>query len=95
MIVRLAGGLTVLIALAPDGLIEVVGGLALLGTFAAAAVGAATAEETRIPAALTFATAAAGLTIAGIGGAFYGLVIGIVTHRVLTRQRRETTRVQR
>jgi benzoate membrane transport protein len=90
VIALLAGGLTVLTTLAPDGLIEVVGGLALLGTFATAAVGAVTAEETRIPAALTFVTAAAGVTIAGIGGAFWGLVIGIVTHRVLTRQHRET-----
>ncbi|MDH6194107.1 benzoate membrane transport protein [Mycobacterium frederiksbergense] len=86
MMALLSGGLTVMAAVAPDGLIEAVAGLALLGTFAAAAFGALTVAETRIPAALTFVTAAAGVTIAGIGGAFWGLVIGLVTHTVLARQ---------
>lgn len=83
----LAGGLTVLTAVAPAGLIEAVAGLALLGTFASAAVGALSDEAMRIPAALTFVTAAAGVTIAGIGGAFWGLVIGIVANWVLKARR--------
>jgi benzoate membrane transport protein len=81
----LAGGLAVLTAVAPMGLIEAVGGLALLGTFGAAAVGALSAEEMRIPAALTFVTAAAGVSLIGIGGAFWGLVVGIVAHQILAR----------
>ncbi|MFW0789222.1 benzoate/H(+) symporter BenE family transporter [Gordonia sp. CPCC 205333] len=79
----LAGGLTVLTAVAPAGLIEAVAGLALLGTFASSVVGALADEQDRIPSALTFVTAGAGMTIAGIGGAFWGLVIGLVARRVL------------
>lgn len=81
-----AGALTVLTAVAPAGIIEAVAGLALLGTFATAAVGALRDEALRIPAALTFVTAAAGVTIAGVGGAFWGLVIGIVANWVLNRR---------
>lgn len=78
-----AGGLTVLTAVAPAGLIEAVAGLALLATFASAALGAFADDDMRIPAALTFVTAAAGVTIGGIGGAFWGLVIGIAANWVM------------
>ncbi|MXP23930.1 benzoate/H(+) symporter BenE family transporter [Gordonia sp. HNM0687] len=79
----LSGALVTVATIAPGGLVEAVAGLALLGTFAAALVGAFTAVETRIPAALTFVAAASGLTFLGIGGAFWGLVIGLVTHAAL------------
>ncbi|HEY0853651.1 MAG TPA: benzoate/H(+) symporter BenE family transporter, partial [Devosia sp.] len=35
-------------------------------------------EDERLPAILTFVTAASGITIMGIGAAFWGLVAGIV-----------------
>ncbi|MFW0783250.1 benzoate/H(+) symporter BenE family transporter [Gordonia sp. CPCC 206044] len=79
----LSGALVTIAAIAPGGLVEAVAGLALLGTFAAAVVGAFTAAETRVPAALTFVAAASGVTFFGIGGAFWGLVIGLVAHRVM------------
>ncbi len=40
--------------------------------------GAVDSEAERIPALLTFFTTASGLTIWGIGGAFWGLVLGWV-----------------
>ncbi|NED62492.1 benzoate transporter, partial [Streptomyces sp. SID10244] len=78
----------------PGGLVEAVAGLALLGTFASAIVGAFTAVETRVPAALTFVAAASGVTFFGIGGAFWGLVIGLAAYGVLragTRRSVDTT----
>ncbi len=79
----LSGALVTVAAIAPGGLVEAVAGLALLGTFASAVVGAFTAAATRIPAALTFVAAASGVTFFGIGGAFWGLVIGLVAYGVL------------
>lgn len=79
----LSGALVTIATIAPGGLVEAVAGLALLGTFAAAVVGAFTADSTRVPAALTFVAAAGGVTFFGIGGAFWGLVIGLVAHRLL------------
>ncbi|ROZ89237.1 benzoate/H(+) symporter BenE family transporter [Gordonia sp. OPL2] len=84
----LSGVLVTIATIAPGGLIEAVAGLALLGTFAAAIVGAFTAADTRVPAALTFIAAASGVTFFGIGGAFWGLVIGLVAHGVLNSGRR-------
>ncbi|WP_238421856.1 benzoate/H(+) symporter BenE family transporter [Gordonia sp. 'Campus'] len=82
----LSGALVTITAIAPDGLLEAVAGLALLATFVAAITGAFDREELRIPAALTFVTAAAGVTFAGIGGAFWALVVGLFAHGVLRRR---------
>ena len=38
--------------------------------------GAVAEDETRLPALLTFFTAASGFTVFGIGGAFWGLLLG-------------------
>ena len=63
---------------APAGLLPTIAGLALIGAFANAA-GAALAEPTtRDSAAVTFIVAASGISVAGIGAAFWGLVAGAV-----------------
>ena len=72
----LSGGATVLIAAAPPVLIEAVAGLALLGAFGAALMGAVADPAQREAAVVTFLVAASGLTIWGIGGAFWGLLAG-------------------
>ena len=82
----LSGALVVVTAIAPDGLLEAVAGLALLATFVAAIMGAFEKPEFRIPAALAFVTAAAGVTFGGIGGAFWALVVGLAAHGVLSRR---------
>jgi benzoate membrane transport protein len=65
------------LAASPPLLIQAVAGLALLSSLAAALSGALAAEDTRLPAVLTFATTASGITIAGVGAPFWGLVAGI------------------
>lgn len=72
----LAGGATVLIGAAPPVLIEAVAGLALLSAFGAALMAAVADPARREAAVVTFLVSASGLTIAGIGGAFWGLLAG-------------------
>ena len=67
-----------LIAALPPELIRTVAGLALIGAFAGA-LGSALAEEAkRFPAVLTLAVTASGLTLFGIGSAFWGLGAGLL-----------------
>ncbi|MGC4935032.1 benzoate/H(+) symporter BenE family transporter [Gordonia sp. DT30] len=78
-----SGALVTITAIAPAGLLESVAGLALLATLGNALLGAFTHDEFRIASALTFVTAAAGVTFWGISGAFWAIVVGLVSHGVL------------
>lgn len=71
-----AGAATAFIAAAPPILIQAVAGLALLGAFSSSLVAALSDADSREAAAITFLVSASGLTIFGIGGAFWGLVAG-------------------
>jgi benzoate membrane transport protein len=71
-----AGAATVLVSVTPPILITAVAGLALFGAFASAATGALEEPSTRVIAVLTFLVVASGVSIAGIGSAFWGLVVG-------------------
>jgi benzoate membrane transport protein len=71
-----AGGATTLIAVSPPILIEAVAGLALIGAFGAALMAAVAEPTHREAAVMTFLVAASGLTVFGIGGAFWGLIAG-------------------
>ncbi|MCG5448512.1 benzoate/H(+) symporter BenE family transporter [Micromonospora hortensis] len=71
-----AGVATTLVAVAPPILIEVVAGLALLGALATALASAVTDPATREAAVVTFVVTASGVTLIGVGGAFWGLVAG-------------------
>ena len=82
-----AGAATAFIAAAPPLLIEAVAGLALLGSFAGALMGAVADPAEREPAVITFLVAAAGVSWFGIGGAFWGLLAGGAIH-LLGRWRR-------
>jgi benzoate membrane transport protein len=75
------------VAAAPDGLVEVVAGLALLGTLGGALKGATEAEAGREAAVVTFVVAASGISLGGVGAAFWALVAGLVVHSVLARGR--------
>ena len=67
-----------LIAALPPELIKTVAGLALMGAFAGA-LGSAVADAGKLfPAILTLAVTASGLTLLGIGSAFWGLAAGLV-----------------
>ena len=79
----LSTGLVGVVALAPDGLVEVVAGLALIGTLGGALKGATRADVGREAAVVTFVVAASGVAFGGIGAAFWALVAGLVVHAVL------------
>ncbi|MER7330745.1 MULTISPECIES: benzoate/H(+) symporter BenE family transporter [unclassified Micromonospora] len=70
------GAATALIALAPPVLIEAVAGLALLGALATALTSALAEPAAREAAVVTFVVTASGVTLLGVGGAFWGLVAG-------------------
>ncbi len=72
----LAALVTSVSAAAPAGVIPAVAGLALLATFGGAATAALSDAGWREAAAVTFVVAASGLSIAGIGAAFWALVAG-------------------
>ena len=72
----LAGLATALIAVSPPVLIEAVAGLVLLGAFGNSLLAAVSEPADREAAVITFVVAASGLTLFGIGGAFWGLVAG-------------------
>ena len=64
------------IAASPPLLIQAVAGLALLGSLASALSTALARDEDRLPAIVTFITAASGIAPFGIGAAFWGLISG-------------------
>ncbi|MEU4408227.1 benzoate/H(+) symporter BenE family transporter [Streptosporangium sp. NPDC023963] len=71
-----SGLATALVLLSPPLLVEAVAGLALLGALASAVVSAVADPEGREAAVVTFVVTASGLTILGVGAAFWGLVAG-------------------
>lgn len=71
-----AGIAATFVAAAPPLLIQTVAGLALLATLGGALTTAAAEERTRLPAMATFVTTASGLSVMGIGAAFWGLLAG-------------------
>lgn len=72
----LAGAATAFVRAAPPVLIEAVAGLALLGAFGGSLMAALSAPRDREAAVVTFLVTASGISVAGIGGAFWGLVAG-------------------
>ena len=72
----LAGVATAFIAASPPVLIEAVAGLALLGAFGSALLGAVSAVEGREAALVTFLVTASGQAFLGVSGAFWGLLAG-------------------
>ncbi len=61
----------------PPVLIATVAGTALLGPLAGALASALYRERERFAAVLAFAVTASGMTLAGVGGAFWGLLAGV------------------
>lgn len=71
-----AGAATAFISASPPILIEAVAGLALIGAFGSALMGAVSATQDREAAVLAFLVTGSGLTFFGISGAFWGLLAG-------------------
>ena len=69
--------LVAIFAVLPQSLIALVAGLALMASLANALAIALRDEAERMPATVTFAVTASGLTLFGVGAAFWGLVAGM------------------
>ncbi|NNU60994.1 benzoate transporter BenE [Ochrobactrum soli] len=67
----------------PATFITTLAGLALLGTIGGSLAGAMADPTSREAALITFLASAANIKLLGIGGAFWGLVIGLVAYMVL------------
>ena len=66
---------------------EAAAGLALIGAFVGAISLAVARTDTRVPAAITFLVVGSGVAVAGIGSAFWGVIVGAVALAVLTPRR--------
>lgn len=87
IVLGLAGGTIVsLMAAFPQALVLAVAGLALLGTMASALAVAFKDEQHREAALLTFLVTLSGVTVAGVGSAFWGVVVGVLAQWVWTRR---------
>ena len=76
-----------LFAAFPKELVMTIAGIALLGTLGNSLAVALRDESDREPALITFLVTASGLTLGGIGSAFWGLLAGVLT-LLLWRKRR-------
>lgn len=72
----------------PRELIFAIAGFALLGTIASGLTIAMRDEQQREPALITFLVTASGLTLFGIGSAFWGLIAGILALLILAKTAR-------
>ncbi len=85
-----SAGLATAVLAAPEEIVQTVAGIALFGTFASACAGAMAQPELRLPAAVTLAVAASGVTAAGVSAAFWALVSGILVSLALTARARSS-----
>jgi benzoate membrane transport protein len=76
LIALVASAATALVSVSPPILITAIAGLALFGALASAVTAALEKPEHRPVAIITFLVVASGITIAGIGSALWGLVVG-------------------
>ncbi|MDN8540667.1 benzoate/H(+) symporter BenE family transporter [Erwinia sp. BC051422] len=83
------GAIGQLFSALPPALIHTLAGLALLGTIAGSLQRALAEDKQRDAAVITFLITASGLSLLGIGAAFWGLVGGIVAHLVFCLPRRQ------
>ncbi len=82
------GSITGVMAALPLSWIQTLAGLALLGTISGSLYQALHNERERDAAIVTFLLTASGVTLGGIGSAFWGLVAGGMCYLVLLRPRR-------
>lgn len=83
--------LAALFAALPHALVATVAGLALLGAILNGLSGAMAEESQRDAALVTFVVTASGVTLLGLGAAFWGLALGLVTHAALGHERSALT----
>lgn len=82
------GSITALMSALPTVWVQMLAGLALLGTLGGSLFQALNNDRERDAAMVTFLVTASGITLAGVGSAFWGLVIGGVSFALLSRKPR-------
>ncbi|MBP6346511.1 MAG: benzoate/H(+) symporter BenE family transporter, partial [Neisseriaceae bacterium] len=75
--------LATLFLILPKAFIATLAGLALLGSIGGSLASAMQDVRTRETALITFLATAANVTLLGVGGAFWGLVAGLLCHLIL------------
>ena len=85
-----AGLATALVTASPPLLITAVAGLAMLGALISGITSALEEPEHRLVAIVTFLVVASGIVIAGVGSAFWGLLVGGVVMLWLRQPKRIT-----
>ena len=83
-----SAALAAMVAAAENGLMQAAAGLALLGTLGASLAEGLADPADREAAAATLVVAASGVTVLGIGAAFWALVVGLACRAVLRRPAR-------
>jgi benzoate membrane transport protein len=78
--------LATVVAAAPAGVTTAVAGLALVGTLASSLTSALADPDDRQAAVVTFVVAASGITLAGVGAAFWALAAGLLVRATLRRR---------
>lgn len=79
LIALLVAPILVIMLAMPQTLIVAVAGLGLIGSLAGSLGGAMADERQRFAAVITFAVGASGLSILGVGAAFWALMAGLIT----------------
>ena len=82
------GSITSLMSALPMAWLQMLAGLALLGTISGRLFQALNQESERDAAVVTFLVTASGVTLGGVGSAFWGLVLGGVSYVLLSTLRR-------
>ncbi|THI95942.1 benzoate transporter, partial [Nocardioides sp.] len=86
VVLALASGLLVaMVVAAPDGVMQAAAGVALLGTLGSSLADALADPREREAAAATLVVAASGVSVLGIGAAFWALLVGLVLRAFLRR----------
>ena len=83
-----AGAIVMLFAALPKPFVAILAGLALIGAIASNVMGAIEDDAHREASIITFLATASGLTLFGLGSAFWGIVIGSTAALVLKPTRR-------
>ncbi|PFG16363.1 benzoate membrane transport protein [Propionicimonas paludicola] len=86
--------ITALVFAGPPGLLQAAAGVALLGTLGASLAGSMAEAEGREAAVVTFLVAASGISVAGIGAAFWALAAGLLVRAVSVQLRRRGQGIQ-
>ncbi|SFH32173.1 benzoate/H(+) symporter BenE family transporter [Modicisalibacter xianhensis] len=84
-----AGSIVALFTALPGAFVAVLAGLALIGAISANIMTAIEAEDHREASVITFMVTASGLSLFGLGAAFWGVVIGCVAYALLHRRYRK------